>query len=120
MPVKNYRDLVVWQKAMDLVIMVYRSTAAFPHEELYGLRNQLRRAAVSIPSNIAEGQGRHTTREFLSFLSIANGSLREVETQSMIASRLHYITEERESELLGLAAEVGRLRNGLVTALKKR
>lgn len=105
---------------MDLVEMVYRVTTEFPRDELYGLRNQMRRAAVSIPSNIAEGQARHTTPEFLSFLSIANGSLRELETQTLIAKRLNYIGEGQESEVLGLAAEVGRLRNGLVAALKKR
>ncbi len=88
MKVKNYRELVVWQKAMTFVELVYRATRQFPREELYGLTNQLRRAAVSVPSNIAEGQGRFSTREFLSFLSIARGSLREAETQLMIAQRL--------------------------------
>ena len=120
MGVRNYRELIVWQKAMDLVVLVYRISAGFPAEEVYGLRNQVRRAAVSIPSNIAEGQGRQTTRDFLKFLSIANGSLREVETQTMIAGRLGYISEQESSELLKLAAEVGRLRYGLVNSLQQK
>jgi four helix bundle protein len=117
MTVKNYRDLIVWQKAMDLVVLVYDITARFPREELYGLTSQTRRAAVSIPSNIAEGQGRSSTREFLSFLSIAHGSLREVETQALIAQRLHYIDSPTAAELMELAAEVGRLLNGLSNSL---
>ncbi len=120
MGVRNYRELIVWQKAMDLVVLVYRASAGFLAEEVYGLRDQVRRAAVSIPSNIAEGQGRQTTRDFLKFLSIANGSLREVETQTMIAGRLGYISEQESSELLELAAEVGRLRYGLVRSLQQK
>ena len=120
MAVKNYRELIVWQKAMDLAVLVYRVTAGFPKEEIYGLRSQMRRAAVSIPSNIAEGQGRRTTDDFLRFLSVANGSLRELETQTLIAKRLTYISEEECSEILDLAAEVGRLRNGLVGSLERK
>ncbi len=82
---KNYRDLIAWQKAMDLIEQVYRATASFPKEEVYGLTSQARRSAVSIPSNIAEGQGRRTTGEFLHQLSVAHGSLRELETQILIA-----------------------------------
>ena len=78
MTVKNYQDLIGWQKAMDLVEVVYHLTKRFPSEELYGLTSQVRRAAVSVPSNIAEGQGRNSTNEFARFLSIAHGSLREV------------------------------------------
>jgi hypothetical protein len=81
MKVKNYRELIVWQKAMDLVEEVYKSSRDFPREEVYALTSQIRRAAVSIPSNIAEGQGRKSTNEFLHHLSIAHGSLREVETR---------------------------------------
>ena len=91
MPVKDYRDLIVWQKAMDLVEAIYRTTAAFPREEIYGLTAQMRRAAVSIPSNIAEGNGRNTTRDYLHFLGMAYGSVKEVETQVLIAERLRYI-----------------------------
>src|SRR5579864_8854135 len=89
---KSYRDLVVWQKAMDLVTVVYRITAQFPREEMYGLTSQLRRAAVSIPSNIAEGQGRHGVPEFRHFLRQSCGSLMELETQVLIAERLGYIS----------------------------
>ncbi|HKC66104.1 MAG TPA: four helix bundle protein, partial [Pyrinomonadaceae bacterium] len=88
--VRNYSELIVWQKAMDLVEGIYAATKQFPKEEIYGLTSQIRRAAVSIPSNIAEGQGRKSINEFLHHLSIAYGSLREVETQILIAERLLY------------------------------
>jgi len=120
MPVRNYRELIVWQKAMDLVEMIYRASAQFPKEELYGLTGQIRRAAVSIASNIAEGQGRRTTRDFLHFLSISNGSLKETETQILIAERLHYISEQDRLQLMNLTTEVGRLNTGLVNALKRK
>src|ERR1041385_1021104 len=87
MKVKNYQELIVWQRAMDLVEEVYRISRGFPREEVYGLTSQIRRASVSIPSNIAEGQGRRTTPDFVKHLSIAYGSLREVETQALIAHR---------------------------------
>jgi len=94
---KSYRDLVVWQKAMDLVTAIYRITAQFPREEMYGLTSQLRRAAVSIPSNIAEGQGRHGVLEFRHFLRQSCGSLMELETQTLIAERLGYIPAIRNA-----------------------
>jgi len=114
---RNYQELIVWQKAMDLVIAVYQQTREFPREELYGLTNQLRRASVSIPSNIAEGQGRNTTGDFRQFLSIAYGSLQEVETQLLIAGRLHNLNAEQLDPLLAQCAEVGRLINGLSRSL---
>ena len=117
---RNYRDLIAWQKAMDLVEAVYRTTAEFPREECYGLTAQIRRAAVSIPSNIAEGQGRRTRKEFLRFLSIAHGSLREVETQVLIAERLGYIAPGARVNLLLASAEVGRLVTGLSNQLLSR
>ena len=120
MGIKNYSDLIVWQKAMDLVEAVYRLSALFPREELYGLVAQIRRAAVSIPSNIAEGQGRHTTRDFLYFLSIARGSLKEVETQVLIANRLGYVDDSKRSELMKQTTEVGRLLSGLINSLKTK
>jgi four helix bundle protein len=86
--VKDYRDLIVWQKAMDLVETIYRTTATFPREEVYGLTSQIRRAAISIPSSIAEGNGRNTTRDYVHFLGMAYGSVKEVETQVLIAERL--------------------------------
>src|SRR5437588_6640236 len=101
---------------MDLVEEVYKSSRELPHEEIYALTNQIRRAAVSIPSNVAEGQGRKTTIEFLRYLSIAYGSLREVETQVLIAQRLHYLSEAKTERLMNLAGEVGRLLNGLMAS----
>src|SRR5258708_1498266 len=94
MAIKSYRDLETWQTAMGLVAQIYRVTKIFPKDELYSLTSQLRRAAVSVPSNIAEGQGRDSTKEFLHHLSIAHGSLCEVETQLLIAQRLEYLSGE--------------------------
>lgn len=119
MGVKSYNDLIVWQKAMDLAESVYRASRTFPREELFGLTGQLRRAAVSVPSNIAEGQGRATTRDFLHFLAVARGSLNELETQLLLAHRLGYIDDEQWSTLVNLADEVGRLLRGLVHSLSR-
>ena len=106
--IKGYRDLVVWQRAMDLVTATYRLTAAFPRDEGYGLAQQLKRAAVSVPSNVAEGHGRDHLGDYLHHLSVANGSLMELETQLMIAGRLGYRSREAEERILAHAAEVGR------------
>src|SRR6266850_5911802 len=95
--IRDYRDLEVWQKAMDLVADCYTVTKQFPREELYGLTAQLRRSAVSVPSNIAEGRGRRGIGGFLYHLSVANGSLVELETQLLIAVRLGYLNHERDS-----------------------
>ena len=103
---------------MDLVTAVYQLTACFPKEELYGLSSQLRRAAVSVPSNIAEGQGRHGAAEFRHFLRQASGSLMELETQVMIAERLCYISAEQANPILSNSAELGRVLNGLLNSLK--
>lgn len=119
MKAKNYQELIVWQKAMDLVEQVYVVSKSFPREEVYGLTSQLRRAAVSIPSNIAEGQGRRTTPDFLRHLSIAYGSLREVETQILIAARLRYLKDGKCQDVMNLTGEVGRLLNGLMASLAK-
>jgi four helix bundle protein len=117
MPVQNYRELVAWQKAMDLVEKVYRLTNDFPREELYGLTNQLRRAVVSIPSNIAQGQGRGGSNEFTRFLHIAHGSLPEVETQVLIAMRLKYGNATVAQDVLNAASEAGWIINGLLKCL---
>ncbi|WP_373083428.1 four helix bundle protein [Zhongshania sp.] len=93
---RKYQKLLVWQEAMDLVVGVYRITERLPASERFGLCQQLRRAAVSIPSNIAEGAGRHSDKDFIRFLNIANGSLLEVETQLLIALQLKYIEEINE------------------------
>ncbi len=118
--VRRFGELIAWQKAMDLVTVIYKCTADFPREEMFGLTNQLRRAAVSIPSNIAEGQGRKTTREFLHFLSIARGSLQELETQVRPAERLGYMKDQGGGESLHLTTEVGRLIAGLSNSLSSR
>ena len=120
MAVKSYRELIVWQKGMDLVEEVYRTTRTFPREEIYTLTSQMRRAAISIPCNIAEGQGRQTTKDFLHFLSIACGSSRKLETQCLIAQRLGYVTQEQIEEFLAHTEEVDRLNSGLCIALKRR
>jgi len=118
MAVENYRELIVWQKAMDVVELVYQATKIFPKEELYGLTNQVRRAAVSIPSNIAEGQARQSTAEFRNFLSIAQGSRAEVETQIMIAQRLGYLPQQQTDQILNLSEEIKRMIYSLTAKLK--
>jgi four helix bundle protein len=117
--VRSYRDLVVWQKAMMLVTDIYRYTRCFPKEEIYGLRSQLRRAAISVPSNIAEGQGRASTGEFKQFLGHARGSLLELETQLQIARNLEYLSSEDYALLQRECSEVGRVLNGLLAALPR-
>lgn len=113
----SYQNLVAWQKAMDLVTDVYKVTRAFPKEEVYGLTSQLRRAAVSVPSNIAEGQGRKGDGEFKHFLRLSLGSLMEVETQIMISERLGYMNPQSSQSLLRGTGELGRILNGLVKSL---
>lgn len=113
----HYTGLIVWQKAVDLVEAVYKATATFPKEELFGLTSQVRRAAVSVPSNIAEGQGRASMAEFRHHLSIAHWSLCELETQVVIATRLGYLPESERGQLTALASEVGKLLNGLAHRL---
>jgi four helix bundle protein len=115
---ESYRDLIAWRKAMDLVTDVYRVTKAFPREELYGLTNQLRRAAVSVPSNIAEGQDRFSRKEFHHFLSHARGSLVEVETHLMIAENLGYLDPNQTRFLLDKTSELGKVLNGLIASIK--
>jgi four helix bundle protein len=114
----SYRDLIAWRKAMDLVTDIYRVTRAFPRDELYGLTNQLRRAAVSVPSNIAEGQARFSRKEFHHFLSQARGSLVEIETQLTIAQNLEYLSLEEIRPLLERTAELGKILNGLIASIK--
>jgi len=118
MTVQSYKQLVAWQRAMELVVAVY--ALEFPRHELYGLTSQIRRSAVSVASNIAEGQGRYSTNDFLRHLSIAYGSLMELETQLMIARRLDYISQETETAVLSIAGETGRLVNGLSKSLRAR
>ena len=111
--VRSYRDLKVWQRAMDLVVHSYELARFLPREELYGLTSQVRRAAVSVPANIAEGNGRDHRREYLYHLSLAHGSLMELETHLVLASRLGYVQAKEVSSVLATAGEVGRMLNGL-------
>ena len=120
MPNRNYSDLIAWQKAMTLAERAYRLTQHMPREELYGLTGQIRRAAASIPANVAEGEGRHTRAEFLRFLSIAHGSVRELETHVRLAGNLRFLNDKDSVELLDLCAEVGRLLQGLMNALRRQ
>jgi four helix bundle protein len=120
MQVKKYQELIAWQKAIALVTEIYSITSAFPQNEIYGLTSQLRRAAVSIPSNIAEGQGRATQGEFIQFLCHARGSLYEVETQVVIARNLRYLTLEQQESVLGALSELGRILNGLIASLQQK
>ena len=114
----TFRDLKCWQKAFDLTLSIYRATRAFPKEEIYGLTSQLRRAAVSVVSNIAEGKGRFSDKELLQFLGVAKGSLFEVETHLLLAEHLAYLNAEQAAELASYAGETGRLLNGLIKAFE--
>jgi len=116
-PIKSHRDLIVWQKAMDLVESVYAATGSFPREEIYALTSQIRRAAVSIPANIAEGQGRRLTKEYLYFLANARGSLLELDTHLEIALRLQYLDKGSYLDLKTKLDEVGRMLNGLMRSV---
>jgi four helix bundle protein len=115
---ESYRDLIAWRKAMNLVTAVYRETKTFPRDELYGLTNQLRRAAVSVPSNIAEGQARFSRQGVSPFLSQARGSLVEIETQLIIAENLGYLAPNQTRPLLAQAAELGKILNGLMGSVR--
>jgi four helix bundle protein len=115
---RSYRDLKVWQKAMDLVVEVYRVSRTFPEDEQYGLTSQARRAAVSIPTNLAEGHGRFYRRDFVRHLSFANGSLTELETAIELGLRLRYITTGTAVELQQHSSEVGRMLAGLARRLR--
>ena len=118
MQANRYQDLRAWQKAIALVEQVYRITSQLPKEEAFGLKSQMRRCAVSIPSNIAEGQGRATRGEFQQFLGHARGSLYELETQTVIASKLEYVGPADRDCLLSESRELGRTLNALLASLK--
>lgn len=118
MTVQSYKQLIAWQKAVALVTDVYTATAVFPKGEIYGLTTQIRRAAVSVASNIAEGQGRGSTGEFKQFLCVARGSLFELETQFIIAVNLKYIAAKQGDGIGRQIMEVARIMNGLLKALE--
>lgn len=115
---ESYRDLRVWQAGMDVAEACYRLTQSFPREEVYGLSSQIRRAATSIPANIAEGYGRGGRGEYVQFLGIAQGSLKELETHMLIAQRLGFGPTGALAALLGQADQLGRMLSGLIRALK--
>ena len=115
----TYSDLEVWQAAMDLATHIYCATKTFPKEEIYGLTSQLRRAAVSVPSNIAEGKGRSSDKELIYFLGNSRGSLFEIETQVGIARRLGYLSAEQSEVISSQTSRVGQLLNGLIRALRQ-
>jgi four helix bundle protein len=119
MNVRSYRDLLVWQKAMDVVVESYRIASLLPNTETYGLISQIRRAAVSIPANIAEGHGRDHLGDYLHHLSIANGSLMELETHILILSRLSYLPSNEIERVLVMTTEVSKMIAGLSRSLKK-
>lgn len=116
--IKSYKDLVVWQKSMDLVKQVYASLTGFPENERFGLTSQIRRSAVSVPSNIAEGWGRSSDKDFSRFLKIAKGSLFELETQIILAQELGFTSENQVVE--SLITEVGKMLNALVKSINER
>ena len=117
--IESYRDLIVWQRGMDLAEAVYEVTRTFPREEMFGLTSQARRAATSIPANIAEGHGRGTRLTYASFLRIARGSLKELETHLLLAAKLDIVSQERISALLAQANEIGRMLNSLIGRLRE-
>ena len=118
MNINSYEDLKVWQKSIDMCEYVYEVVRFLPKEEIYALGDQIRRAAVSIPSNIAEGQARNSKKEFVQFLSIARGSAAELKTQLIIAFRLQYIPEDETNKLLDLIDEISRMITGLIKSLQ--
>lgn len=115
--VKDFKDLIVWQRAMELVTEVYRLARKLPKEELFALSDQIRRAAISIPSNIAEGQGRNSTKEFIQFLAIAKGSKSELETQLLLCVKIGYLIEPEILTAINLIQEVGKMLNALQRSL---
>jgi len=117
--VRSYKDLIIWQKAIDLVVEIYQVIKRFPREEIYGLSDQIKRSAVSVPSNIAEGQSRQHTAEFRQFLYIALGSLAELDTQLIIAHRLGYIDSKDNELLTPKIIEARKMISVLISKLKK-
>jgi four helix bundle protein len=117
---RHHRDLILWQKAMKLAVLTHRCTGGFPKCEMFGLTSQVRRSAVSVPSNIAEGASRRTTREFIHFLHIARGSLAELETRLQLAREFQYLGGVDFATLSALGDEVGRLLTAFLAALRRR
>lgn len=118
--INNYQDLIVWQKSMDLVVSIYEISKSFPDQEKFGLSNQIRRAAVSVPSNIAEGWGRKSIGNYIQFLKVANGSLCETETQLLLSVRLKFLVEEEIIELKDNLKEIEKMLRSLITKLEQK
>ena len=120
MKTSDYKELQVWQKAMDLVVEIYKISKLLPKEEVYGISDQLRRSAVSIPSNIAEGQSRNSAKEFIQFLSIARGSLAELETQLLICIKVNMLSEDNIADAQNIITEIGKMIKGLMNKLNSK
>ena len=119
-PVSSYRELLVWQRSIDLAVLIYKISSDFPSEERYGMANQIRRASVSIPANIAEGQARRTSGEFLQSLSVAQGSLAEVETFLVLSAKLGYVSEQDQDSLLEPYVELNKMLTALMRSIQAR
>ncbi len=119
-PLHSHKDLDVWQKSVQLVTELYKATRGFPADERFGLTNQIRRAATSIPSNIAEGWGRGSTREYVQFLTIARGSASELDTHLVIARNLGFLEEPQSKVLQGLSVDVSKMLNQLIRSLRAK
>jgi four helix bundle protein len=118
--IKSFRDLIVWQKSVSLVTDIYQVTSQFPKEEIYGITSQIRRSAVSIPSNIAEGYGRKSTQDYIRFLQVAVGSLYELETQMEISINLEYLKRETYTELNGKFTEIEKMLVSMINKIDSR
>jgi four helix bundle protein len=118
--ITSYRDLRVWQDSMDLAVLCYQMTGRFPREEMFGLTTQIRRAASSIPANVAEGHGRESTASFVQYLRVAQGSLKELETHLLLATRLGYLEASVSETTLGRCGELGRMLRSLIRSLQKK
>ena len=117
---RTHKDLDAWKLSVEWVVLIYQLTSTFPKEEVFGLTNQIRRAAVSIPSNIAEGAARNSNKELIQFLHISLGSQQELDTQFLIAKKLEYLTEDQYNEINIKIETVGKLLNGLIKYLKTK
>ena len=118
--IKSYQDLIVWQKSVLLVTDIYTITKTFPQDERFGITSQLNRAAVSIPTNIAEGWGRETSKNYLQFLRISRGSIMEVQTLLIISKNLNYVSEEKFDVLRNKTEEVGKILQGLIKSINEK
>ncbi len=119
MSTTTYRDLLIWQKGIVLVKLVYNNLNSFPKDEVFGLQSQIKRAVISVPSNIAEGWGRNSTQSYIHFLRISRGSLFELETQIIIAKELSFISESKFNEIIELITEESKMLNAFIKSLSK-